>query len=35
MKTKNNLFDKIISFIEKDKLVASWCGRYDDINKTP
>jgi hypothetical protein len=22
------------SFIEKDKIVASWCGRYDDINKT-
>ena len=21
-------------FIEKDKLVASWCGRFDDINKT-
>ena len=22
------------TFIEKDKIVASWCGRYDDINKT-
>ena len=22
------------SFIERDKIVASWCGRYDDINKT-
>jgi hypothetical protein len=22
------------SFIESDKIVASWCGRYDDINKT-
>ena len=21
-------------FVEKDKIVASWCGRYDDINKT-
>ncbi len=21
-------------FIEKDKIVAAWCGRYDDINKT-
>jgi len=21
-------------FIEKDKIVASWCGRYDDINQT-
>lgn len=24
----------IESFIEQDKLVASWCGRYDDLNKT-
>ena len=22
------------SFIEKDNIVACWCGRYDDINKT-
>ena len=22
------------TFVEKDKIVASWCGRYDDINKT-
>ena len=22
------------SFIEKDKIVAAWCGRYDDVNKT-
>ena len=22
------------TFIEGDKIVASWCGRYDDINKT-
>ena len=22
------------SFIEQDKIVASWCGRYDDLNKT-
>ena len=28
--TKNGLE----SFIERDKIVASWCGRYDDINKT-
>ena len=21
-------------FVEKDKIVAAWCGRYDDINKT-
>jgi hypothetical protein len=24
----------IDSFIEQDKIVASWCGRYDDLNKT-
>jgi len=22
------------TFVEKDKIVASWCGRFDDINKT-
>ena len=22
------------SFIEQDKIVAAWCGRYDDLNKT-
>ena len=26
--------DKIETFIEKDKIVAAWCGRFDDINKT-
>jgi len=26
--------DGVEHFIEKDKIVASWCGRYDDINKT-
>lgn len=26
--------DKIENFIEKDKIVAAWCGRFDDINKT-
>ena len=26
--------DGLESFIERDKIVASWCGRYDDINKT-
>jgi len=25
---------KVEHFIEKDKIVAAWCGRYDDINKT-
>ena len=24
----------IETFLERDKIVASWCGRYDDINKT-
>ena len=26
--------DGMEHFIEKDKIVAAWCGRYDDINKT-
>ncbi len=26
--------DGLEHFIEKDKIVAAWCGRYDDINKT-
>jgi hypothetical protein len=25
---------KVRSTIERDKIVASWCGRFDDINKT-
>ena len=31
--TKNK-GDVIETFIEQDKLVAAWCGRFDDINKT-
>jgi len=31
--TKNK-GDGIETFIEQDKLVAAWCGRFDDINKT-
>ena len=27
-------YGEIETFIEKDKIVAAWCGRYDDINKT-
>jgi hypothetical protein len=26
--------DTVESFIEKDKIVAAWCGRFDDITKT-
>jgi hypothetical protein len=26
--------EKVETFIERDKLVAAWCGRFDDINKT-
>jgi hypothetical protein len=26
--------DKTETFIERDKIVAAWCGRFDDINKT-
>jgi hypothetical protein len=25
---------KVESYLERDKIVASWCGRFDDINKT-
>lgn len=31
--TKND-GEKVETFIEQDKLVAAWCGRFDDINKT-
>lgn len=31
--TKND-GEKVETFIEHDKLVAAWCGRFDDINKT-
>jgi len=26
--------DKVENFIEGDKIVAAWCGRFDDLNKT-
>ena len=26
--------EKVETFIERDKIVAAWCGRFDDINKT-
>lgn len=32
--TKDDGHGNMITFIEGDKLVASWCGRFDDINKT-
>jgi len=31
--TKNKL-DGVETYIEQDKIVAAWCGRFDDINKT-
>jgi len=31
--TKNN-GSEIQTYIEPDKIVAAWCGRFDDINKT-
>jgi hypothetical protein len=31
--TRNN-GSEIQTFIEADKIVAAWCGRFDDINKT-
>jgi len=32
--TKKKIDGTIENHIEQDHLVASWCGRYDDINKT-
>ena len=32
--TKDEGNGKVESTIERDKIVASWCGRFDDINKT-
>ena len=26
--------EKVETFIERDKIVAAWCGRFDDINRT-
>lgn len=31
--TKND-GEKVQTYIEQDKIVAAWCGRFDDINKT-
>jgi hypothetical protein len=31
--TKNN-GSEIETYVESDKIVAAWCGRFDDINKT-
>ncbi len=32
--TRTNEAGDVEQFIEKDKIVAAWCGRFDDINKT-
>jgi hypothetical protein len=32
--TRTTLSGDVEQFIEKDKIVAAWCGRFDDINKT-
>ena len=32
--TRENENGELTTFIENDKIVAAWCGRYDDINKT-
>jgi hypothetical protein len=32
--TRTNEKGETETFIEREKVVASWCGRYDDINKT-
>tara|TARA_R110002153_G_scaffold124970_2_gene271738 strand:+ start:2791 stop:4977 length:2187 start_codon:yes stop_codon:yes gene_type:complete len=32
--TRTTVSGDVEQFIEKDKIVAAWCGRFDDINKT-
>lgn len=32
--TKHKIDGSIEQHIERDKIVASWCGRFDDLNKT-
>lgn len=32
--TKDDGSGKIENYIEHDKIVAAWCGRFDDLNKT-
>jgi len=32
--TRENENGELETFIERDKIVAAWCGRFDDINKT-
>ena len=32
--TKENMVGERKTYVEHDKIVASWCGRFDDINKT-
>lgn len=32
--TRTTAAGDVEQFIEKDKIVAAWCGRFDDINKT-
>jgi hypothetical protein len=32
--TRTMISGDVEQFLEKDKIVASWCGRFDDINKT-
>jgi hypothetical protein len=32
--TRTTASGDVEQFLEKDKIVASWCGRFDDINKT-
>ena len=32
--TRTTVSGDVEQFLEKDKIVAAWCGRFDDINKT-
>jgi hypothetical protein len=32
--TKTDAAGNVTNYIERDKIVATWCGRFDDVNKT-
>jgi hypothetical protein len=34
VEVKNKHIDGVETYIEQSKIVAAWCGRFDDINKT-
>lgn len=32
--TKKDENDNVVNYVERGKIVATWCGRFDDLNKT-